>query len=438
MNIYKKSVKYKAMDYFVKACQKFNGQISVPGDKSISHRLAILGAIANGDTIIKNYCPGEDFRSTLNCLSDLGTEIDLNNNEVAIHGKGLFGFSNPKEVLDARNSGTTIRLLTGVLAAQKFASTITGDESLLNRPMKRVMEPLSLMGAQIEARKNNFPPLSIRGTELKPINYILPIGSAQVKSAIILAALHCKGISRIHDPFNSRNHTENLLPFFGANISYENGWVTINGTASLKGIDYVVPGDFSSAAFFIAGALLNENSSIIIKNVGLNPTRIGLLSVLKKMKAKFLINNTHIIGNENVGDIIVSSSDLSAIEIDKKIIPTIIDELPILSILATKAIGTTIVKDAEELRYKETDRIKAIVNNLTNLGINIKELKDGFIIKGKQKIVGGVTFSFNDHRIAMSMAIAGTASKKGVLIKNADCISISCPHFFDILNSLTQ
>lgn len=425
------------MDYFVKACQKFNGQISLAGDKSISHRLAILGAIANGNTIIRNYCTGEDFRSTLNCLSDLGIEIDLNHNEAVIHGKGLFGFTEPNKVLDSRNSGTTIRLLTGILAAQKFASTITGDESLLNRPMKRVIEPLSLMGAQIEARKNNFPPLSIRGTKLKPINYILPIGSAQVKSAIILSALHCNGISKIYDPFNSRNHTENLLPFFGANISTENGWITINGLSSLKGIDYIIPGDFSSAAFFITGALLNENSSIIIKNVGLNPTRIGLLYILKKMNAKFFIDNTHTIGNENIGDIIVSSSDLSAIEIDKKIIPTIIDELPILAILATKATGTTIVKDAEELRYKETDRIYAIVNNLTNLGISIKELKDGFIIKGKQKIIGGVANSFNDHRIAMSMAIAGTASQEGVLIKNADCVSISFPQFFDILNSLT-
>jgi 3-phosphoshikimate 1-carboxyvinyltransferase len=438
MNIIKKIVKYAVMDYLVKPCKKFDGFISPAGDKSISHRLAILGAIAHGDTIIRNHCTGEDFFSTLKCLSDLGINYEIENNSVIIHGKGLFGLKEPKNVLYAGNSGTTIRLLTGVLAAQQFASTITGDESLINRPMKRIIEPLSMMGAQIEARRNNFPPLSIRGTELKPINYILPIGSAQVKSAILLAALYPKGKSRIRDPFYSRNHTENLLPHFNADISFEDDWIIINGQTPLKGIDFTVPGDFSSAAFFIAGAILNENSSITIKNVGLNPTRTGFLNILKQMQAKINILNTAMIGNEKIGDISIASSELRAISIDKNIIPSIIDELPIFAVLATKASGITTVRGAEELRYKETDRIKAIVNNLTNLGISIKELKDGFIIKGQQKIQGGTAHSYSDHRIAMAMAIAGTASLNGVYIKDAECVSISYPNFFETLYSIAK
>ena len=422
------------MNYFVQPSQKLTGELFPPGDKSISHRLAILGALSTGDTIIGNYCPGQDFQSTLNVLSDLDIDYRMVNDDIIIRGRGLYGFKDPHKVLNAGNSGTTLRLMTGILASQKFVSTITGDDSLIQRPMKRIIEPLMLMGAQIQARNNNFPPLSIRGTFLKPINYILPLASAQVKSALLLAALLTQGTTRICDPFNSRNHTENLLPFFKADFSYEKNWLIVNGNHPMRGIKYNVPGDISSAAFFIAAALMLPGSSLIIRNVGLNPTRTGLLEVLDKMKAQVTITNERNIGNEDLGDIQVSYSDLVSITITKELIPTIIDELPIIAVLATQAKGLTIVKDAKELRHKETDRITAMVYNLSQLGIKINELEDGFTIKGPQKIIGGTVDSFGDHRIAMCMAIAGLASLEGVLINDAECISISYPQFFDTLD----
>jgi len=422
------------MNYFVKPLHKLHGEMYPPGDKSISHRLAILGALATGDTIIGNYCPGQDFQSTLDCLSDLGVESRMINDDVIIRGRGLFGLRKPNKVLYAGNSGTTIRLLSGILAAQSFTSTITGDDSLIQRPMKRIIDPLTLMGAQIQARNNNYPPLSIRGSSLKPINYILPVASAQVKSALLLAALLIQGTTRICDPFNSRNHTENLLPYFNADFSYEQNWLAVNGNCPLRGIKYTVPGDFSSAAFFIAAAIMVPGSSMIIRNVGLNPTRTGLLEVLAKMNAHFTITNERSVGNEELGDLHVVHSALQPITIAKDLIPAIIDELPLIAVLASQADGLTIVKDAKELRHKETDRIKAMVTNLTQVGIKINELNDGFTIKGPQKIIGGTAHSFGDHRIAMSMAIAGLASKNGVLINDTDCISISYPQFFDTLD----
>ncbi|OGF62409.1 MAG: 3-phosphoshikimate 1-carboxyvinyltransferase [Candidatus Fischerbacteria bacterium RBG_13_37_8] len=426
------------MNYFVKPGKKIYGEIECAGDKSISHRLALLGALASGDTIIRNYCTGQDFQSTLHCLAQLGVQHESSNNSIIVHGVGLHGLSATNSVLDAGNSGTTIRLLTGILAAQKFASTITGDDSLIQRPMKRIIEPLSLMGAQIEARKNNFPPLSIRGTELKPVSYILPVGSAQVKSAILLAALYAKGVTKIYDPFNSRNHTENLLPLFNAELHTENGWISLQNPATMKGINYMVPGDFSSAAFFISAALLLNNSSLLIRNVGLNPTRTGLLKVLHSMGAVIPLIKEYDIGNEMTGDFSVSSSELASITVDNTIVPSIIDELPLLAVLATKAHGLTIVKDAKELRYKETDRIKTITDNLTAIGIQINELKDGFTLKGPQTIIGGTVDSYGDHRIAMAMAIAGIASQEGIMIKNTECINISNPQFFTILNDILQ
>lgn len=425
------------MEYLIKPAKKIKGEIIVPGDKSISHRLAIIGAVAEGDTIIENYCPGQDFKSTLNCIKQLGIEYEIMDNLTIIHGKGLYGLQAPTRVLDAGNSGTTLRLLAGLLSGQRFVSSIKGDKSLNKRPMKRIIEPLSLMGAQIEARKKDLPPLVIRGAELKGINYILPIASAQVKSAILLAGLYAKGPTRVYDPFASRNHTENLLPYFGASISIEKKWISLNTPAYLRGIKCKVPGDFSSAAFFIAGGMMLENSSLLIRNVGINPTRVGLLEILERMGGKFKKINERMIGEEPICDLIINYSDLKGIEIDKEIIPKIIDELPLLAIIATKAEGLLVVKDAAELRYKETDRIKAIVNNLMKIGIRITEYKDGFSILGPQKIKGGIVDSFGDHRIAMAMAIAGLASEEGIMIKNAECISISYPNFFNDLEKIT-
>jgi 3-phosphoshikimate 1-carboxyvinyltransferase len=424
------------MNYHVKPLKQMSAEIFPPGDKSISHRLAILGALATGNTIIGNYCPGKDFQSTLHCLAELGVEHEIQADELVIHGKGLGSFIEPRTVLNAGNSGTTIRLLVGVLAAQSFVSTITGDDSLIQRPMKRIIEPLELMGAEIQARNNNYPPLSIRGTALKPINYILPVASAQVKSSLLLAALLTKGATKICDPFHSRNHTENLLPFFNAEFRQSKDWLTVKGNHPLRGIKYAVPGDFSSAAFFMAAALLLPKSSILLRNVGLNPTRTGLLEVLRRMNARFSISNERTVGNEELGDLHIASSELASITISKELIPAIIDELPLIAVLATKASGLTIVKDAKELRHKETDRIQAMVTNLTAVGIKINELDDGFTIKGPQRIIGGTIDSFSDHRIAMCMAIAALASEEGITINDADCIAISYPQFFDALEQL--
>jgi len=426
------------MNIFIKPAKKIEGEIKVPGDKSISHRLAMIGAISEGDTIIENYCPGEDFKSTLNCLYQLGVEYELMDNLVVIHGKGLYGLQPPNKMLFAGNSGTTMRLLAGILSGQHFVSSITGDKSLNKRPMNRIIEPLSLMGAQIEARKKGLPPLVIRGADLVGINYILPIASAQVKSAILLAGLYAKGITRVYDPFDSRNHTENLLPYFGAKLSLEKKWISLTGPSYLRGIKCKVPGDFSSAAFFIAAALMLDNSHLLIKDVGVNSTRIGLLEILKEMGAKFNLINERRIGQEPIADIYIEHSELRAVEIKKDMIAKLIDELPLLGVIATKAKGLFVVKDATELRYKETDRIKAIVSNLNRIGVRVKEYKDGFALSGPQKVKGGIVDSCGDHRIAMAMAVAALASSDGILIENSECVSISFPNFFEILKSLSN
>ncbi|MDY0380169.1 MAG: 3-phosphoshikimate 1-carboxyvinyltransferase [Defluviitoga tunisiensis] len=424
----------------IKPLKSINGEVAIPGDKSISHRALIIGSLAHGTTKITNFLRSEDTLATLNILKAIGANIELTNaKEVVIEGNGLQSFQEPEDILDAKNSGTTMRLIMGVLAAQNFYSVLTGDDSLKKRPMKRVIDPLSKMGGLFFGRKqSNYAPITILGTDdIFPIFYSTPVASAQVKSAILLNALYAKGTSQITEPYKSRDHTERMLKYFGANIEEKGTTVTINGGDDLKGKEVFVPSDISSASFFIVAALIMENSTLLIKDVGINPTRSGAIKILKMMGAEITTLNLRYLNNEPVCDLLVKSSNLKGVEIKGDIIPTLIDEIPILAVAASQADGKTLIKDANELRYKETDRIKAIVNEFTKMGIEIFEREDGFEISGKQKIKGNCTCeSYNDHRIAMSLAIAGLIAENPININDFDCVNISYPRFLDTLNTL--
>ena len=421
--------------------ENINTEITLPGDKSISHRALIIGSLAEGETKIHNFLISEDTLSTLNILNSIGADIkQISEDEVIVEGKGKDNFIEPSNVLNAKNSGTTMRLMMGVLSAQNFYSVITGDDSLRERPMKRVIDPLSKMGGRFFARKNGeFAPITILGTkDISPIVYKTPVASAQVKSAILLAALYAKGETQVIEPAKSRDHTERMLKYFGADITQKDTTVVIQGlTKNLEGREFFVPGDLSSASFFIVAALITKNSTLLIKNVGVNPTRTGILSVLKMMGADIKIINEKTLNNEPVGDLLVKSSSLQGVEIKGEMIPLIIDEIPILAIAATQAKGKTTIKDAKELRYKETDRIKAITSELKKLGIDILEKEDGFDIIGNQKIRGNCTCeSYNDHRIAMSLAIAGLIADNPIEIDNFECVNISFPEFTEIFEKI--
>jgi 3-phosphoshikimate 1-carboxyvinyltransferase len=419
--------------------QQLVGEISVPGDKSISHRAIMFSALAEGTSTIHNFLLGEDCLSTIRCFKQLGIEIERDDQTVTVHGKGLNGLQPSKEILDVGNSGTTIRLMSGILSAQSFETQVTGDASIQKRPMKRVMDPLSKMGADIESINNTgCAPIHIKGKELKGINYTLPIASAQVKSAIILASLYANGPTEIIEPASSRDHTEIMLNYFGANIQKDGLKLTVEPSPTLKAQKIVVPGDISSAAFFITAALIVPNSRIIIKNVGINPTRDGILEVYKNMEAKIEIVNQRTINGELVADIIAETSDLIGTTVEGDIIPRLIDEIPIIAVAAAFAKGTTVIKDAEELKVKESNRIDAMVDTLTKMGASIKGTADGMIIEGGQHLSGQVLESYHDHRIAMSSAVAGLVAKGSTEIKNSECISISYPSFFADLEKLTK
>lgn len=424
----------------VSPCEDINAEITVPGDKSISHRALMIGAIANGKTQIQNFLDSDDTSATMEILRAMGIEIERKENRVIVEGKGLYGLREPENVLDARNSGTTMRLLLGLLAAQSFYAVITGDDSLRKRPMKRVIDPLSKMDVQFFGRRGgSLAPITVIGNQnLKPITYRTPVASAQVKSAILLAGLYADGDTTVIEPAKSRDHTERMLRCFGAQVHEEGTSVTIHGIANeLEAKDVFVPGDISSAAFFIVAGLITKGSKLIIKNVGLNPTRTGILTALREMGGDISVVNERIINYEPVGDLIVRSSELKGIEIKSDTIPLLIDEIPILAIAATQARGRTSIQDAEELRYKETDRIRAIATELRRLGVEIEERQDGFDVIGAQEIKGGCTCeSYKDHRIAMSLAIAGLVATAPIEINDFECVSISFPNFADILNSL--
>ena len=422
----------------IQPVKKLKGTIKMPGDKSISHRAIILGAISEGDLQVKGFLNSEDCLGTINIFQKMGIKIEKGiQGDLLITGKGLRGLSKPESSLNAGNSGTTMRLICGLLAGQNFTSTITGDKSLSKRPMERIILPLKEMGAKIDAREGNFSPLIIKGGRLKGINYVSKIASAQVKSCLLLAGLYAKGETRVTEPVKSRDHTERMLEYLGADIRVDGLTVTIKGATNLNAKSISVPGDISSATFFIIGALLLKDSELLIKDVGLNPTRTGALKVLDSMGADIIIENERLRCNEPVGDIIVKSSNLKGVKITGELIPSLIDELPALAVAATQAEGVTEISGARELRVKETDRIKAISSQLALLGATIEEKEDGMIIYGETKLKGTEVNSFGDHRMAMSLAIAGLIADGATKIKDTECINTSFPQFIQILEKIT-
>lgn len=428
----------------------FKGEISVPADKSISHRAIMLGALANGETVIHNFLNSADCIATANCFKMMGIEIEHIPGtsgiepKIVINGKGLNGLSEPNRILDVGNSGTTIRLLSGILAGQNFESEITGDLSIQKRPMGRIVKPLSMMGAEINGNNTNneiYPPLEIIGRKLHSLEYKLPIASAQVKSCILLAGLYADGVTTIIEQIPSRDHTERMLAYFGANLTRFGSNISLKSGIQFEGREVFVPADISSAAYFMVAGVLIPNSDILIRNVGVNPTRDGIFEVLHRMGAGFRIKDEEVISGEPRANIELkndrtANNNLKGIEIGGELIPRIIDEIPIIAILATQAQGLTVIKNAKELRVKESDRIKTISSELRKMGAKIEEQEDGMIIYGPTKLKGTVVQSYKDHRIAMSMAIAGLVADGETTIEDVDCIDTSFPGFESKLKSL--
>lgn len=432
------------MDYTVTPPSKIDQSISLPGDKSISIRALILNTMANGSAHISNLCEGDDRISILRCLVGLGSQIDICNPCPEQHrgdcfnvvGKGSSGLVKPTSELDAGNSGTTMRLLTGLLAAQPFTSVISGDESLRSRPMGRIIQPLSLMGATISGKKNNtLAPLVVQGKSLTGIDYLMPQASAQVKSSILIAGLNATGKTTVHQPAKSRDHTERMMRFMGANIEEEGLSISVT-KSELVSKDVIIPGDASGAAFWIVAGCCHPNARILLKEVGINPSRIHIIDVLKSMGASIEINNVREDGPEPIADILVKSSELVGTTIEGNSIPYIIDEIPVLAIAATMAKGTTVFSDAAELRLKESDRIRATADGINSLGGHVEEHKNGLTIHGTKTLTGSYVNSYGDHRIAMAMGIAGLIGKGKTVVSGAEAAAISYPDFWKILDSL--
>ncbi|MDD3338489.1 MAG: 3-phosphoshikimate 1-carboxyvinyltransferase [Lachnospiraceae bacterium] len=420
-----------------KQAKFLKGIIRIPGDKSISHRAVMFGALSQGKTWVTNFLQGADCLSTIDCFRKMGVDIQNHGDGVLIDGNGLHGLFKPKSVLDTGNSGTTTRLISGILAGQNFTCELTGDESIQSRPMGRIMKPLAMMGADIQSiRGNDCAPLLIKGTPLHGIHYDSPVASAQVKSCVLLAGLYADAPTSVTEPALSRDHTELMLSAFGANITSEGTTATILPNPELQGQKVQVPGDISSAAYFIAAGLMVPNSEIYIKNVGINPTRDGILQVCKAMGADITYENQHTVSGEPVADLLVRTSTLHGTTIEGSLIPTLIDELPMIAILAACADGTTVIRDAQELRVKESDRLAIIVDSLTSMGVDITGTSDGMIINGGRPLHGAFIDSHKDHRIAMSFAIAALVADGITQIKDADCVNISYPDFYKDLQSL--
>ncbi|HJD15074.1 MAG TPA: 3-phosphoshikimate 1-carboxyvinyltransferase [Candidatus Enterococcus stercoripullorum] len=415
--------------------KQLNGQIEVPADKSISHRSIMFGAIAKGTTTVKNFLRGEDCLSTLNGFKELGVPIEDDGQTITIQGVGFEGLKPALGPIDLGNSGTSIRLMMGILAGTSFQTTLFGDEYLNRRPMQRVMAPLNQMGAHLVGFENTqYPPINIQGAKLSPITYEMPVASAQVKSAIIFAALQSQGTSTIIEKEPSRNHTEQMIKQFGGEIEVSGKTIRVTGPQQLTGQEVIVPGDISSAAFFIVAAAILKNSQVVLKNVGINPTRTGILDVLEAMGGTFELSEIDE-ANESA-TITVTSSTLKATTIQGADIPRLIDELPIIALLSTQAEGTTIIKDAQELKVKETNRIDATCEELQKLGANIEPTDDGMIIHGPVQLHGGKVSSRGDHRIGMMLQIAALLTEKIVELDKAEAVAVSYPHFFEDLASL--
>lgn len=412
----------------IQKIKKAVGQIKVPGDKSISHRAVMLGSLANGVTEISGFLKGADCLSTIDCFRKMGIDIDINGENVTVHGNGLRGLKKPDEMLYTGNSGTTTRLLCGILAGQNFDTSITGDASIQKRPMGRVVKPLSMMGAKIE---NEYCPLYITGTKLHGIDYKMPVASAQVKTAIILAGLYADGETVIHEIEKSRDHTELMLSAMGADLTVDNLDITVKPTNDLTAVNVDVPGDISSAAFFLVLGAIMPNSQITVINVGINPTRTGIIDVLKDMGADITLENVHTSAGETVANITVRSSSLKGTTVGGDIIPRLIDELPIIAVAAVFADGQTVIKDAQELKVKETNRIRAVVDEFNKCGIDITETDDGMIINGGKSIHGADFKTYGDHRMAMSLTVLAQLADGESTLDDSDCACVSYPTFFD-------
>ena len=412
----------------IQKIKKAIGQIKVPGDKSISHRAVMLGSLANGVTEISGFLKGADCLSTIDCFRKMGIDIDINGENVTVHGNGLRGLKKPDEMLYTGNSGTTTRLLCGILAGQNFDTSITGDASIQKRPMGRVVQPLSMMGAKIE---NEYCPLYITGTKLHGIDYKMPVASAQVKTAIILEGLYADGETVIHEIEKSRDHTELMLSSMGADLTIDNLDITVKPINDLTAVNVDVPGDISSAAFFLVLGAIMPNSQITVTNVGVNPTRTGIIDVLKAMGADITLENIHTSAGETVADITVRSSSLKGTIVGGDIIPRLIDELPIIAVAAVFADGQTVIKDAQELKVKETNRIRAVVDEFNKCGIDITETDDGMIINGGKSIHGADFKTYGDHRMAMSLTVLAQLADGESTLDDSDCACVSYPTFFD-------
>ncbi|GEN85361.1 3-phosphoshikimate 1-carboxyvinyltransferase [Oceanobacillus sojae] len=418
---------------------RLEGEVIVPGDKSISHRSIIFGSISHGITKVTNFLDGEDCLRTIDAFREMGVQIEKEGNSVLVHGNGLEGLKKPAKTLDFGNSGTTTRLMLGLLSGLPFETTIFGDSSLTKRPMDRVTAPLREMGAVIEGEEGGkYLPITVHGSALKGITYRLPVKSAQVKSAILLAGLLADGETIVQEDTETRNHTEVMLQAFGADLKQNHEGITITNKGKLTACDVEVPGDISSAAFFLVAGAIVPGSTITLKNVGLNESRTGILDVLEQMGAAITISNERITGGEKIGDLTIKHTALKSTTIEGDVIPRLIDEIPILALLATQADGKTVIKDAEELKVKETDRIEAVCRNLQALGANITPTEDGMIIEGPTKLTGGSISSYMDHRIAMMGVISALISEGAVEMDEKDSINISYPTFFDNLEEILQ
>ena len=418
--------------------EALKGEVTIPGDKSISHRAVMFGALAKGTTKISHFLEGADCLSTISCFRKMGIEIEHTKEEILVRGKGLHGLISPTETLDVGNSGTTTRLISGILAGQDFSSRLDGDDSIRTRPMNRIITPLTLMGADITSQKGNgCAPLMIHGKNLHAIHYDSPVASAQVKSCVLLAGMYGDGITSVTEPFLSRNHTEIMLNYFGAKVSSAGTTASIEPEPVLNGREIKVPGDISSAAYFIAAGLLTPGSEILLKNVGINPTRDGMLRVCKAMGADITLLNASTEG-EPTADLLIRTSSLHGTTVEGEIIPTLIDEIPMIAVMAAFAEGTTVIKDAQELKVKESDRIAVVTEGLKRMGADIQPTDDGMIIHGGKPLHGAEINSYLDHRIAMSFAVAGTICDGTLTIKDGDCVKISYPEFYEDLYSLEK
>lgn len=422
----------------LKTAKRLRGSVTVPGDKSISHRAIMFGALSKGKTEVSHFLQGADCLSTIDCFRNMGIAIDLQKDRVVIHGKGLHGLLPPEKCLNAGNSGTTTRLLSGILSGQSFSSALTGDASIQKRPMKRILEPLSAMGANVQSQYNNgCAPLSFHPASLCGISYRSPVASAQVKSCVLLAGLYADGVTSVTEPARSRDHTERMLAAFGADVTSEGATASIRPNPTLEGLKVEVPGDISSAAYFIAAGLIVRDSEILIQNVGINPTRDGILTAALSMGANIRKINKRTISGEDVCDLLVASGPLHGTEIGGSLIPALIDEIPMLAVMAAFAEGKTIIKDAVELKVKESNRIDTVVENLRRMGANAIPTDDGMIINGNPDALHKADFdSFADHRIAMSFAVAALSLRKTCTMRGAECVNISYPAFYQDLASL--